>query len=131
MDFDLTSRRLQSVEYSNLTKNRTEAVNTNDTGTSFQEQLSKLQNEAKEDLSFSKHAVRRLEERNIEMNDGLMDDLRNAVSEAKKKGAKDVAVIGRQGIFIVNVPNNVVVTTMAEDDMRNKTLTNIDSAVFM
>ena len=65
------------------------------------------------------------------MNDGLMDDLRNAVSEAKKKGAKDVAVIGRQGIFIVNVPNNVVVTTMAEDDMRNKTLTNIDSAVFM
>ncbi|MBO6310576.1 MAG: flagellar operon protein [Oribacterium sp.] len=131
MDFDLTSRRLQSVEYSNLAKNRTEAVKTNDTGISFQEQLTKLQNGAKEDLSFSKHAVRRLEERNIEMNDGLMDDLRNAVSEAKKKGARDVAVIGRQGIFIVNVPNNVVVTTMAEDDMRNKTLTNIDSAVFM
>ena len=130
MDFDLTSRRLQSVEYSNLTK-KTSAVSTEYTGTSFQEQLTKLQNEANDDLSFSKHAVRRLEERNIEMNDGLMDDLRNAVSEAKKKGAKDVAVIGRQGIFIVNVPNNVVVTTMAEDDMRNKTLTNIDSAVFM
>ena len=130
MDFDITSRRLQSVEYSNLTK-KTSAVSTEYTGTSFQEQLTKLQNEANDDLSFSKHAVRRLEERNIEMNDGLMDDLRNAVSEAKKKGAKDVAVIGRQGIFIVNVPNNVVVTTMAEDDMRNKTLTNIDSAVFM
>ncbi|WP_044933441.1 TIGR02530 family flagellar biosynthesis protein [Oribacterium sp. NK2B42] len=130
MDFDLTSRRLQSVEYSNLTK-KTSAVSTEDTGTSFQEQLTKLQKETTEDLSFSKHAVRRLSERNIEMNDGLMDDLRNAVSEAKKKGARDVAVIGRQGIFIVNVPNNVVVTTMAEDDMRNKTLTNIDSAVFM
>ena len=130
MDLDITSRRLQSVEYSNLTK-KTSAVSTEYTGTSFQEQLTKLQNEANDDLSFSKHAVRRLEERNIEMNDGLMDDLRNAVSEAKKKGAKDVAVIGRQGIFIVNVPNNVVVTPMAEDDMRNKTLTNIDSAVFM
>ena len=130
MDLDITSRRLQSVEYSNLTK-KTSAVSTEYTGTSFQEQLTKLQKKAKEDLSFSKHAVRRLEERNIEMNDGLMDDLRNAVSEAKKKGARDVAVIGRQGIFIVNVPNNVVVTTMAEDDMRNKTLTNIDSAVFM
>ena len=130
MDLDITSRRLQSVEYSNLTK-KTSAVSTEYTGTSFQEQLTKLQKEAKEDLSFSKHAVRRLEERNIEMNDGLMDDLRNAVSEAKKKGARDVAVIGRQGIFIVNVPNNVVVTTMAEDDMRNKTLTNIASAVFM
>ena len=130
MEFDITSGRLQSIEYRNLTK-KTSAVSTEYTGTSFQEQLTKLQNEAKEDLSFSKHAVRRLEERNIEMNDGLMDDLRNAVSEAKKKGARDVAVIGRQGIFIVNVPNNVVVTTMAEDDMRNKTLTNIDSAVFM
>ena len=130
MDLDITSRRLQSVEYSNLTK-KISAVSTEYTGTSFQEQLTKLQKEAKEGLSFSKHAVRRLEERNIEMNDGLMDDLRNAVSEAKKKGARDVAVIGRQGIFIVNVPNNVVVTTMAEDDMRNKTLTNIDSAVFM
>ena len=130
MDLDITSRRLQSVEYSNLTK-KTSAVSTEYTGTSFQEQLTKLQKEANDDLSFSKHAVRRLEERNIEMNDGLMDDLRNAVSEEKKKGAKDVAVIGRQGIFIVNVPNNVVVTTMAEDDMRNKTLTNIDSAVFM
>ena len=131
MDFDITSGRLQSIECSNLTKKKTEAVSTEYTGTSFQEQLTKLQKEANDDLSFSKHAVRRLEERNIEMNDGLMDDLRNAVSEAKKKGAKDVAVIGRQGIFIVNVPNNVVVTTMAEDDMRNKTLTNIDSAVFM
>lgn len=130
MEFDITSGRLQSIEYRNLTK-KTSAVSTEYTGTSFQEQLTKLQNEVKEDLSFSKHAVKRLEERNIEMNDGLMDDLRNAVSEAKKKGARDVAVIGRQGIFIVNVPNNVVVTTMAEDDMRNKTLTNIDSAVFM
>ena len=130
MEFDITSGRLQSIEYRNLTK-KTSAVSTEYTGTSFQEQLTKLQNEVKEDLSFSKHAVKRLEERNIEMNDGLMDDLRNAVLEAKKKGARDVAVIGHQGIFIVNVPNNVVVTTMAEDDMRNKTLTNIDSAVFM
>ncbi len=131
MDFDLTSRRLQSVEYRNLVGNNAAEGNTRDSGTSFQEQLTKLQNEVKNELSFSKHAAKRLSERHIEMNESLMDNLQNAVSEARKKGAKDVAVIGRQGIFIVNVPNNVVVTTMAEDDMKNKTLTNIDSAVFM
>ena len=65
------------------------------------------------------------------MNDSLLGNLEHAVSEARKKGAKDVAVIGRQGVFIVNVPNNVVVTTMSEDDMKNRTVTNIDSAVFM
>ena len=41
------------------------------------------------------------------------------------------AVIGRQGVFIVNVPNNVVVTTMSADDMKDRIFTNIDSAVIM
>jgi flagellar operon protein len=131
MDFDLTSRKLQSVEYQNLVGHQAKVDKTSTSGTSFREQLNKLQSETKDELSFSKHAARRLEERNIEMSDSLMDDLQSAVDEARKKGARDVAVIGRQGIFIVNVPNNVVVTTMAEDDMKNKTLTNIDSAVFM
>ncbi len=131
MDFDLTSRKLQSVEYQNLVGHQTTVDKTSTSGTSFREQLNKLQSETRDELSFSKHAAKRLEERNIEMSDSLMDNLQSAVDEARKKGARDVAVIGRQGIFIVNVPNNVVVTTMAEDDMKNKTLTNIDSAVFM
>ncbi|MBP3238994.1 MAG: flagellar operon protein [Oribacterium sp.] len=130
MDFDLTSRKIQSVQYQNLVDKTAKATAKVSEETSFQEQLTRLQHEVK-DLSFSKHAAKRLEERHIEMNQSLMDDLRDAVSEARKKGARDVAVIGRQGIFIVNVPNNVVVTTMAEDDMKNRTLTNIDSAVFM
>ncbi len=50
---------------------------------------------------------------------------------ARKKGARDVAVIGRQGVFIVNVPNNTVVTTMSQSDMRERVFTNIDSAVLM
>ena len=130
MDFDLTSRKIQSVQYQNLVDKTAKATAKVSEETSFQEQLTRLQHEVK-DLSFSKHAAKRLEERHIEMNQSLMDNLRDAVSEARKKGARDVAVIGRQGIFIVNVPNNVVVTTMAEDDMKNRTLTNIDSAVFM
>jgi len=98
---------------------------------SFQSSLEQLQQKKLESLSFSKHAVKRMDERNIPMNDSLLGNLEHAVDEARKKGAKDVAVIGRQGVFIVNVPNNVVVTTMSEDDMKNKTVTNIDSAVFM
>jgi len=92
-----------------------------------------IEKKAKESqsLNFSKHAAKRLGERGIEMDCHLMGNLEHAVDEARKKGAKDVAVIGREGVFIVNVPNNVVVTTMTQEDMKNKIMTNIDSAVFM
>lgn len=83
------------------------------------------------DISFSKHAVRRMDERGIEMNDTLKGNLIEAVDRAREKGAKEVAVIGRDGVFIVNVPHNVVVTTMGQDDMDNGIVTNIDSAVIL
>ena len=86
---------------------------------------------AKEGLNFSKPAAKRLDERGIHMDNTLMDNLEHVVEEARKKGARDVAVIGSQGIFIVNVPNNVVVTTMTQNDLKDKIFTNIDSAVFM
>ena len=90
-----------------------------------------LQERAKAGLNFSKHAAKRLGERGIAVDNQLMSDLEHAVEGARKKGAKDVAVIGAQGVFIVNVPNNMVVTTMGQQDMRQRVFTNIDSAVLM
>lgn len=65
------------------------------------------------------------------MTDGLMQDLSNAVEKARAKGARDVVIIGEKGAFIVNVPNNVVITTMAGAEMKDNIFTNIDSAVLM
>ena len=42
-----------------------------------------------------------------------------------------MVVIGEQGAFIVNVPNNVVVTTMTNQEMKQNIFTNIDSAVLI
>ena len=82
-------------------------------------------------VHFSKHAAQRVQERGIQMTDHLMQDLNHAISKARDKGAKDVVVIGQSGAFIVNVPNNVVVTTMSETEMKENIFTNIDSAVLM
>ena len=90
-----------------------------------------LQEKAKVGLNFSKHAAKRMNERGITIDSQLMNDLEHAVEGARKKGAKDVAIIGSQGIFIVNVPNNTVVTTMSHSDMKERVFTNIDSAVLM
>lgn len=84
-----------------------------------------------QNVQFSKHAAQRVQERGIEMTDGLMRDLNNAVEKARAKGAKDVVIIGDNGAFIVNVPNNVVITTMAGTEMKENIFTNIDSAVLM
>ncbi len=92
-----------------------------------------LQKEADkaQSVQFSKHAVQRVRERGIEMTDGLLKDLNQAVSKAREKGARDVVIIGESGAFIVNVPHNVVVTTMSGTEMRENIFTNIDSAVLM
>lgn len=90
-----------------------------------------LRDKSQENLNFSKHAAKRMDERGIAIDNRLKDDLEHAVGEARKKGARDVAVIGSQGVFIVNIPNNVVVTTMSPEDMKQRIFTNIDSAVLM
>ena len=85
----------------------------------------------KSGVHFSKHAVQRVQERGIEMTDNLLNDLNQAVQKARSKGARDVVIIGESGAFIVNVPHNVVVTTMSGTEMKENIFTNIDSAVIM
>lgn len=87
--------------------------------------------EASQSVQFSKHAAKRVQERGIDMTDNLLDDLNQAVQKARAKGARDVVIIGESGAFIVNVPNNVVVTTMSGTEMKENIFTNIDSAVLM
>lgn len=82
-------------------------------------------------VQFSRHAEMRIQQRGIEVSPDMMNSLNQAVAKAREKGAKDTVVIGAQGAFIVNVPNNIVVTTMTEQEMKNNIFTNIDSAVLM
>jgi flagellar operon protein len=82
-------------------------------------------------LQFSKHATQRVEQRGIEISESFLDNLNIVVEKARSKGVKDVAVIADKGVFIVNVPNNVVVTTVDKNEMKDNIFTNIDSAVIM
>ena len=97
---------------------------------SFEEILKNQIRENKE-LKFSKHAQERVAQRGIEVTPTLISDLDKAVDKARDKGAKDVAVIGQNEAFIVNVPNNVVVTAMSYLELKNSVFTNIDSAVIL
>lgn len=83
-----------------------------------------------EKVKFSGHALKRLESRNIKLDETEMQKLNEAVSKAKMKGARDSLVMMNDKAFIVNVPNRTVVTAMDIQNNEENIFTNIDSVVF-
>ena len=101
-------------------------------GMSFQEVLmQKALQEQHTELKFSKHATGRLNDRGIELSNEQMERLSDGVKKAGQKGIKDSLVIVDQLAFIVNVPNNTVVTAMDSTETNDNVFTNINGAVIM
>lgn len=87
--------------------------------------------ESVEELKFSKHASGRLADRGIELSNGQLERLSDGVRKAGQKGIKDSLVIVDELAFIVNVPNNTVVTAMNSTETDDNVFTNINGAVIM
>ncbi len=89
-------------------------------------------NSAEKNVQFSKHAVERIYERQIDLYDNdTLDRLNKAVELAVQKGSNDALVMIDSNAFLVSVRNNKVITTMATEDMQGSIFTNIDSTVIM
>ena len=83
-----------------------------------------------QELKFSKHATKRLDERDIALSTEQNERLNAGVEKAEQKGINDSLVIVDSLAFIVNVPNRTVVTAMDQEDaMDSNVFTNIDGAV--
>ncbi|MBE5849009.1 MAG: flagellar protein [Lachnospiraceae bacterium] len=78
---------------------------------------------------FSKHAVNRLSERNIEISEGLMERLSAGMQAAGQKGINESLVMVDQLAFIVNVKNQTVITALDGNETDQNVFTNIDGAV--
>ena len=81
------------------------------------------------ELKFSKHALNRLNDRNIQLNTEQLDRLNDGAKKAGEKGIRDSLVIVDQLAFIVNVPNKTVVTAMDSTATDENIVTNINGAV--
>ena len=101
-------------------------------GFSFQEILQqKSAQETGESLKFSKHALGRLSDRNIELSVGQLERLNDGARKAGQKGIRESLVIVDQLAFIVNVPNQTVVTAMDSTETTENIFTNINGAVII
>ncbi len=129
---ELSGRIQQGSALDASLKSRSAAAAGGDFQTMLESQLNKNTLEKNGgNVRFSRHAQQRVEQRGIALTDDFLSDLNAAVSRARAKGSKDMVVIDQSGAFIVNVPNNIVVTAISGDDMKENVFTNIDSAVII
>ncbi|MGF7048747.1 flagellar operon protein [Paenibacillus sp. DS2015] len=82
-------------------------------------------------LKFSNHAIKRLEQRGIEIKQEQMASISNAVNQAAAKGSKESLILFKDMALIVSVPNRTVVTAMDGNSMKDNVFTQIDSAVII
>ena len=62
----------------------------------------------------------------------LLERLGDSVERAEAKGATNILALDQSlAAFIVNVPNNRVITALSQAEMKESIFTNIDGAVFL
>ena len=82
-------------------------------------------------VAVSAHAAERLGARGIDFSDAVRGRVSEALDALGAKGAREALLIGGDGAFVVSVPNRTVVTALAPDEMRDRVVTQIDSAVLL
>ena len=97
-------------------------------GLTFQQIFEELQSRDS-GLSFSKHAAKRLEEREISLSQSGLQRLDEGVRIAKEKGLNDTLIIVDDSAFVVNTANNRVITSLSS--LRGRVITNIDGTVIV
>ncbi len=90
-----------------------------------------LETADKSELRFSKHAANRLIDRNISLSDEQKQRLTDATVKAGEKGIKESLVLMDSLAFVVNIPNNTVITALDKSETDLNVFTNIDGAVIV
>ena len=80
-------------------------------------------------VSFSQHALQRIQRRGIDVSPQTLHRLQDGMGRAAHKGARDSVVFVNGTAFVVSIANKTVITAVDPAHMRDFVFTNIDSAV--
>lgn len=83
------------------------------------------------DLTVSKHAKQRLEQRGIHISAERWKQIEEKVKEAKEMGVKESLVLLDNAALVVSAKNNTVITAMDRKETRTQIFTNIDGTIIL
>lgn len=100
-----------------------------ETSVSFRQILE--QTKQKQELTFSKHAAGRVEQREIELSETGIERLNEGLQIAREKGMGDALIMMDGSAFIVSAKNNMVITALNSCELKGRAITNIDGTVIL
>jgi flagellar operon protein len=83
------------------------------------------------EVKFSKHALDRLQDRNIKLSKDDLSKINDAVNKAAEKGVKEALIIMGNTALVTSIKNKTVITAATEDNLKNNIFTNIDGAIII
>ena len=126
---DVNLRKISSPIITGVPRTGTEKLDISLGSNSFESVLkSQLESSG---LNFSKHAVNRVMERNIDVSDNKMERLNAGVKIAREKGLDDTLILVGNSAYVVSIKNNTVITTVSDDDLKGNCFTNIEGTVIV
>ncbi|MBE7518552.1 MAG: flagellar biosynthesis protein [Thermoflexaceae bacterium] len=85
---------------------------------------------ATQGLQLSRHAQKRIDRRDLDLDQGRLARLNDAITSAAARGARNSVVVLDDLAVVVDIRQRTVVTAMnREEGSRNRVFTNIDSVV--
>ncbi|MTI65717.1 MAG: flagellar protein [Firmicutes bacterium] len=82
-------------------------------------------------VKISAHAQKRLNQRDLNLDNKDMKALEKAMDKAKNKGARESLLLYKDMAFITSIKNKTIITAMDKKNSKSDVFTNIDSAVIV
>lgn len=138
---NISRTTLINTQAAQSTKNASSSVKANAQGVSvdfkalLEQRISTKQPPAQpasqSEVVFSKHAMQRVTDRSIDVSEGTITKLNEAVARASQKGVRDALILNGDSVFIVNTLNKTVITALKGSEMKDNVFTNIDGTVII
>ena len=106
---------------------RTQHSSAQQNGSSFASVLAN----AEKKVSFSQHALQRMETRQLDFSEQDLEKLDDTVEKMAQKGAKESLIYMNDMALVVSVTNRTVITAMDGASAKENIFTNIDSAAIL
>ena len=120
-----------SGEVKNKVAAKAATTSPSDFAASLDEILNKKNSTDLNELKISKHAQKRIDEREISFSGDEYVKVQNAVAQLRQKGGNNSLIITDKAAYVVDVGSNKLVTAMNRQELKDNVFTKIDSTVVL